>query len=52
MSEAAMNSVCVLILIVAFMYIIYTLTIADKNQNTVNTQSNYTVINNNTNTTL
>ncbi len=50
MSEAAMNSVCVLILIVAFMYLIYTLTIADKN--TVNTQSNYTVINNNKNTTL
>ena len=49
MSEAAMNSVCVLILIVAFMYI-NTLTIADKN--TVNTQNNYTVINNNTNTTL
>jgi hypothetical protein len=45
-----MNSVCVLILIVAFMYIIYTLTIANKNQNTVITQNTYTVINNTNNT--
>ncbi len=50
MSEAAMNSACVLILIIAFMYIIYTLTIANKNQDTVNTHSTYTVINNTNNT--
>ena len=50
MSETAMDSICKLILIVAFMYLIYTLTIANKNQNTVNTQSTYTVTNNTNNT--
>jgi len=51
MSETAMDSICKLILIIAFIYLIYTLTIANKNQNTINTQSTYTVINK-TNTTL
>jgi len=47
-----MDSICKLILIIGFMYLIYILTIANKNQNTVTTQSTYTVIKNNTNNTL
>jgi hypothetical protein len=47
-----MVSICKIILIIGFMYIIYILTIADKKQNTVTTQSTYTVIKNNTNNTL
>jgi hypothetical protein len=50
MGEAAMNSICVAILIAGFMYIIYTLTIANKHHNTVNHPNTYTVINNTNNT--
>jgi len=50
MGEAAMNSICVAILIAGFMYIIYTLTIANKNQHTVTRPDTYTVKNNTNNT--
>ena len=52
MSDQIVVSICKLILIVGFMYIIYICTIADKKPHTVNSQSTYTVIKNDTNTTL
>ena len=52
MSDQVMVSICKIILIIGFMYIIYICTIVDKKPHTVTTQSTYTVIKNNTNTTL
>jgi hypothetical protein len=52
MSDQVMVSICKLILIIGFMYIIYICTIADKRAHTIATQNKYTVIKNNTNTTL
>jgi hypothetical protein len=49
MSDQVMVSICKLILIIGFMYIIYICTIADKKPTT---KSTYTVIKNNTNNTL
>ena len=49
MNDQVMVSICKIILIIGFMYIIYVCTIADKKPHT---QSTYTVIKNNTNITL
>ncbi len=47
-----MVSICKIILIIGFMYIIYICTIADKKPHTVTTKNTYTVIKNNTTNTL
>jgi len=49
MSDQVMVSICKIILIIGFMYIIYICTIAGKKPHT---QSTYAVIKNNTNITL